>query len=161
MTNETAYTLRDATPEDVTAIHEIVTEYVPEGLLLPRPVEDILQRIGNFMVAENEEGKVIACAALRDFGNSLYEIRSLAVRKALIAKGIGTALIKALIVRAKNKADHARVFALTYRVPFFTRMGFEIVDKQSFPEKIWADCRFCKNREQCGETAVAMEVSKE
>ena len=32
------------------------------------------------------------------------------------------------------------VFALTYRPGFFASLGFVEVDKQTLPNKIWADC---------------------
>ena len=52
----------------------------------------------------------------------------------------------------------ARVFALTYRANFFCRLGFRIVSKELFPQKIWSDCSVCPKKDRCDETAVLMEL---
>lgn len=151
--------IRNATVDDAEAIHKIISEYVEDGLLLPRPVEDIISRIGNFKVASDQNNQIVACGALRDFGNSLYEIRSLAVKKGYHAGGIGSQIVRELLEYAVERAGgHARVFALTFRISFFEHLNFVRVDKHIFPEKIWADCIYCKNKDQCGEIAVAIEV---
>ena len=51
-----------------------------------------------------------------------------------------------------------RVFALTYQEKFFRHLGFRIVDKSLFPEKIWSDCAVCPKKDRCDEIAVLMEI---
>ena len=41
-------------------------------------MEDILEKIRNFKVAEHN-GVFMGCCALRNYGGSLYEVRSLAI----------------------------------------------------------------------------------
>ena len=103
---------------------------------------------------------VAACGALRDFGNNLNEIRSLAVRRDLAGQGIGSRLVKALLEKAAERTGvgHGHVFALTYRVEFFKRLGFRVIDKYSFPPKIWSDCCVCPKKDHCDETAVVIDV---
>ena len=112
--------IRPAKVEDATAIYALLATFSTEGKLLPRPVADIQARIANFLVAELN-GSVAACGALRDFGNNLNEIRSLAVRRDLAGQGIGSRLVKALLVKAEERTggERGHVFALTYRVAFF------------------------------------------
>ena len=78
--------VRPARIEDAPAIYALLATFSTEGKLLPRPVADIQARIANFIVAELN-GSAAACGALRDFGNNLNEIRSLAVRRDLAEIG--------------------------------------------------------------------------
>ena len=151
--------IRPAKLEDATAIYALLATFSIEGKLLPRPVADIQARIANFLVADLN-GSVAACGALRDFGNNLNEIRSLAVRRDLTGQGIGSRLVTALLEKAAERTGGARgqVFALTYRVDFFRRLGFRIVDKYSFPPKIWSDCCVCPKKDHCDETAVVIDI---
>jgi N-acetylglutamate synthase-like GNAT family acetyltransferase len=55
-----------------------LNQFAEQRLLLPRTVEDILEKIRNFKVAEHN-GVFMGCCALRNYGGSLYEVRSLAI----------------------------------------------------------------------------------
>ena len=54
-----------------------------------------------------------------------------------------------------------RVFALTYQVEFFHKLGFEEIDKTLLPQKIWADCIKCVKFPDCDETAMIYPVYDE
>ena len=151
--------IRPARPDDAPAIYALLATFSTEGKLLPRPVADIQARIANFLVAELD-GTIAACGALRDFGNNLNEIRSLAVRRDLAGQGVGSAVVRALLAKALDRTGGApgKVFAPTYRVEFFRRLGFRVVDKYSFPPKIWSDCCVCPKKDHCDETAVMIEI---
>ena len=43
-------------------------------------------------------------------------------------------------------------------IEFFRRLGFQVVDKYSFPPKIWSDCCVCPKKDHCDETAVMIGV---
>ena len=152
-------TIRPAKVEDAPAIYALLATFSIEGKLLPRPVADIQARIANFLVADLN-GSVAACGALRDFGNNLNEIRSLAVRRDLAGQGIGSRLVRALLAKALERTGggQGHVFALTYRVAFFQRLGFRIIDKYTFPPKIWSDCCVCPKKDHCDETAVVIDI---
>ena len=151
--------IRPARLEDAPAIYALLATFSTEGKLLPRPVADIQARIANFLVAELD-GAIAACGALRDFGSNLNEIRSLAVRRDLAGQGIGSRLVKALLEKAldRTNGEPGQVFALTYRVEFFKRLGFRIIDKYTFPPKIWSDCCVCPKKDHCDETAVVIAI---
>ena len=152
-------TIRPARFEDAPAIYALLATFSTEGKLLPRPVADIQARIANFIVAELD-GAVAACGALRDFGNNLNEIRSLAVRRDLAGQGIGSRLVRALLEKAAERTGGGKghVFALTYRVALFQHLGFRIIDKYTVPPKIWSDCCICPKKDHCDETAVVIDV---
>ncbi len=148
--------IRDAVETDVMSIHLLLAGYAREQLLLARPPEDILYHLANFVVAE-KDGKLIACGALRDFGSSLFEVRSLAVDSCHAGKGLGSQIVGYLIERAKRKRP-CRVFALTYHPALFMRLGFHRVTKELFPPKIWCDCSKCPKKDNCDEEAVLLEL---
>lgn len=148
--------IRKAAVEDVPAIYQILATFAEQRLLLPRPQLDILMRIENFYVA-CVDGEVAGCAALRDYGNELYEVRSLAVAERFQNLGLASKIVTAQLESLAGK--NARVFALTYRDHFFQRLGFSVVEKTLFPEKIWSDCERCPKKDHCDEIAVLMELA--
>ena len=152
--------VRRAELADVENIHGILQEYAAEGLLLPRTKEDLSRRIGNFRICE-KDGFFAGCAALRDYGEGLYEVRSLAVKKAFRGTGLGSLLVAGILELLKKEKKSCRVFALTYRASFFCRLGFRIVSKELFPQKIWSDCSICPKAACCDETAVLIRIGPE
>ncbi len=145
--------VRPAVPEDAPAIKKILDGYAEKLIVLPRSEDDIRFYIKNFVVAE-QDGVCIGCCAARDFGNNLLEVRSLAVESALIGRGAGKLMVNFIIDRLKKEREQFRLFALTLRPDFFEKLGFKVVDKELFPEKIWSDCSKCAKKDQCDETAV-------
>ncbi|HRU01520.1 MAG TPA: N-acetyltransferase [Victivallales bacterium] len=148
--------IRRAKKSEAGKIQRLLAKYAEKKLLLPRSRENIEKNISSFKVAE-KDGKIIGCCAVKDYGNALFEIRSLAVEKTLNGKGIGTKLVKRWISALKKK-NARKIFALTYRPSFFEKIGFEIVSKELFPEKIWADCINCSKKDNCDEIAVLMKI---
>ena len=148
--------VRDAVPADVDAIHSLLEPYADAKVVLRRSKEDILQYIGNFVAAEID-GEVCGCGAARDFGNNLYEVRSLVIAPSSQKKGVGRAIVTYFIERMKKRGiSQWKLFALTMTPGFFISMGFREVDKEMFPEKIWADCLKCSKYDCCDETAVLL-----
>lgn len=148
-----AIAVRAAQPSDVQAIHDLLLIYSRQRIVLERSVADIQHYLGNFLVAEME-GKFAGCVAVRDFGNHLLEVRSLAVVPELVGSGVGRALVEYAVEKQKKTHEHFRLFALTLQPEFFKRLGFEVVGKELFPEKIWSDCLNCPKKECCDEYAV-------
>ena len=153
-------TVREATEADVKKIHELLVIYSKKAIVLARSEEDIRFYLGNFLVAE-VGGTARGCAAARDFGNGLLEVRSMVVEPEFQGKGIGRAMIEALIAGLRVKRKQFRLFALTYQVEFFKALGFQVVDRSLFPEKIWSDCAKCPKNDCCDETAMLIEFSAE
>ena len=99
----------------------------------------------------------MGCVAVAVFWAELAEIRSLAIEPERGGGGIGTRLLKAAIDSVRQLGI-ARVFTLTYEAEFFTRQGFEIVDRQELPEKIWTVCVACPKFDACDEIAMMLRL---
>ncbi len=151
-------TTRMATPGDVGQIVSLIQPYAERGLVLPRRPEEVRQRLGNFIVAERD-GVVVGCVALRDYGEGLEEIRTLAVAESVQGRGVGTLLVRATIHLARQR-ETTRLFALTVRPNLFVHLSFTIVPKSRFPAKVWSDCRLCAKRDRCDETAVVLNLTE-
>ncbi|OGV38659.1 MAG: hypothetical protein A2020_03805 [Lentisphaerae bacterium GWF2_45_14] len=150
--------IRKAEEKDVREITRLLNSYAAEQLLLPRTEEDVMKYLGNFIIAETESETFMGCAALRNFGDNLYEVRSLAVKKDFSGKGLGSELVEFLISKLTDSGRPVRVFALTYRAAIFKRLGFHTVSKDLFPQKIWSDCSVCPKMDCCDEEAVMLEI---
>lgn len=155
-----SFTIRPAQDGDVSAICQLLEHYAKQAILLPRNEADIRHYLANFSVAVDAEGKLAGCMAIRDFGNDLLEIRSLAVDPQRKNTGIGRALVENGIARQQEKRENFRIFALTLSPEFFEHLQFRTVDKQLFPEKIWSDCQYCSKQNCCDEAAVIREFSR-
>ncbi len=148
---------RKARMTDIRPIHDLLMTCSADGLLLPRSFSQLYGHLRDFYVVENDEGRLVGCAALSIVWDSMAEIRSLAVSHEIRRRGCGRLLVDACIAESRELAIH-RLFALTYQVPFFQAMGFEIVEKDILPQKVWMDCIHCPKFPDCDETAVLMNL---
>ncbi len=148
--------IRPALAADAAAIVALLQPYVPAGIVLPRSEDEVRAASGDFLVAE-ADGRAVGAVALRDYGSYLVEIRSLVVHPDLAGKGLGSALVAAAVDLARERGAR-RVFALTLRPQLFERLGFLLVERDLFPQKVWNDCSTCPKRERCDEVAVAMDL---
>lgn len=149
-----------ATLDHVEGISKLLKQYSKMGNVLPRTEGDITDNIKNFKVVLDTGNtdignSVVACGALEHFTEELIEIRSLVVNPTIQGKGLGKLIVNDLITAAK-KHGAKRLMALTYSVGFFTKLGFEVVEKEIFPEKIWSICINCYKFKNCDETAVVL-----
>ncbi len=148
--------VRNAKLIDASFIESLINSYAIKGLMLPRKREDIIQNIRNYIVAElNQE--IVGCASLSFFNEELAEVRSLAVRDDLRGRGIG----KKLVLEAEKilkEEGVKKVFVLTYQVEFFKKLGYKIVEKTIFPQKIWRDCMSCSKIMNCDEVAMDKDI---
>ncbi len=139
------------TERDLSQVHRILNQYARENILLWRDEDDLRQHLENFFVVEMKNGEIAGCVALADYGNGLFEVRSLAVDKQVQGQGIGRRLIQACIDECRKRRG-ALLFALTLQVDFFRRMGFRICDRGKYPQKVWRDCYVCPRKNDCNET---------
>lgn len=153
--NAVALEVRRARVTEAPAIAAIVNRYALQGLMLPKRVLDVYQSIREYVVAVAPDGTLLGCGALRILGNDLAEVRSLAIHEDAQGRGLGRRLVEALAEEARS-IGLTRIFALTLQVEFFARLGFQVVDKAIFPQKVWLDCRHCPKRTQCDETAMEL-----
>jgi len=154
--SQPATVLRPATLDDARAIHELLVYYASRGNLLPRTHENLCRHIRDFVVLE-EAGKVIASGALEVMSNDLGEIRSLVVDADQQRRGLGQQVALRLIDMA-DEIGLQRVMALTYVPEFFTQLGFEQVERDSLPEKVWQVCVKCYKFNRCDEIALIRKL---
>ena len=149
--------VRSAKISDMKAIHALISSYAERDRMLFRSPADIYENLQTFSVAESG-GTVVGCCALEIIWSDLAEIKSLAVDQANTDKGIGTMLVTAALEQAAALGV-PRVFALTLEPAFFQKSGFEVVEKETLPMKVWSDCARCSKQQNCDETALIKKVS--
>jgi N-acetylglutamate synthase-like GNAT family acetyltransferase len=106
-------------------------------VLLPRTREEIGDAIGTWWVGDLD-GEVVGCAALRDFGDGLGELRSLSVVREAHGRGLGESLVHA-VVREARRRGISRLFAITRNPGYFARHGFTELPMDAVPEVLQAD----------------------
>lgn len=149
--------VRPARIADMRQVEPLVNGFADRQLMLAKTHDQLARLFREFVVAEDEDGQVIGCGALRVYNESLAEIASLAVDERAHGHGIGRRLVDQLIVNARELSIRT-VFALTLQEMFFARLGFRTVRREMFPLKVWADCRNCPKLHACDEIAVARDV---
>jgi amino-acid N-acetyltransferase len=148
--------IRSAKISDAKDINSLINYYAERDKMLFRSLADIYENLQTFLIAELD-GNVVGCCALQIIWSDLAEIKSLAVNQTHKEKGIGKMLVAAAIDKA-HQLGLPRVFALTLDTVFFKRLGFEIIEKDALPMKVWKDCAKCSKQQNCDETAVIKEI---
>ena len=117
------FQIRPALPADVRAIDALVQPYATDGTLLAKELVVYYEAIQEFLVAVDEQDRVIGCGALHVMWEDLAEVRTLAVAPEARGRGVGHRLLHELLDRA-TRLQLQRVFCLTFEVDFFARHGF-------------------------------------
>lgn len=152
-----AVTIRAALVGDVPAICDLINHYAELGKMLHRSRESTYRSLRDFLVAEAGDGEIIGCAAVTVFWADLAEVRSLAISPANLRAGVGARLLTAGVDSARQLGIK-RMFTLTYEQEFFGKNGFEIIDRQSLPEKVWGACISCPKADACDEIAMMLSL---
>jgi amino-acid N-acetyltransferase len=114
--------VRRARTSDVPAVRALVDTYAPDRRLLSKATVVLYEDVQEFRVAELE-GAVVGCGALHVMWEDLAEVRTVAVDPAHHGKGVGSAVLGALLEGARDIGVR-RVFCLTFETAFFGRHGF-------------------------------------
>jgi amino-acid N-acetyltransferase len=150
--------VRKARIGDVRAIHGLLMDCSRQGLLLPRSFSQLYSHLRDFFVlSPDKDGAVQGCCALSIAWEDLAEVRSLAIAPGLRGQGWGRRMVDACLSDAVTLGIF-RVFTLTYQTLFFERLGFKVVNKESLPQKVWADCLHCPKFPDCDEIAMSIEM---
>lgn len=148
--------IRKAIMSDTESIYNLISGYAKEGKLLVRTYPSIYENLQSFVVAVlNDE--VVGICSLTILDRNLAEVRSLAVSPAYVGKGIGKALVKQIMKETAN-LEITKLISLTYQIEFFSKLGFNVVDKNELPQKMWKDCINCPKLHSCDETAMLLNV---
>jgi amino-acid N-acetyltransferase len=144
--------IRKAVMADAKSIQNLVNSFASNGEMLPVSINEIYEKILEFVVWE-EDGKILGCCAMHPTWENLAEIRSVAVSKEAGRKGIGKAIVETSIQKAVDIGIN-EIFLLTYVPGFFRKLGFEEIEKELLPKKIWSDCLKCAKFPDCDEIAM-------
>ena len=146
--------IRTATVNDVPRISEIINSHAELGRMHSTIYAQLYESLRAFAVyASDDDGKVLGCTALAIIWADLAEVRSLAVDENARGQGIGRKLTEWCIEEAR-RLQIRRLMSLTYEQAFFEKLGFEVVNKDTLPLKVWSDCVRCPKRDGCDEIAM-------
>ena len=127
--------MRRAARTDAQQILELVAQYAAQGLMLPRTLDQIATRIDNYVVAVEQSGRVVACAALEEYSPSLAEVSSVAVAPAHHGKGLGSQVVLG-VERLARARDIEELFALSLTDNFFLSLAYSPTAISRYPEKL-------------------------
>lgn len=137
---------------DIPHILDLINSYAARGIMLPRTEFEMSEAIRDFVVVKSG-AKLLGCGALHFYTPTLGEIRSLAVYEEAKTRGVGRVLVETLVKEA-GQYELDAVFAFTYVVEFFNKVGFHAVERGVLPLKAWKDCLRCPKFQACDEVAV-------
>jgi N-acetylglutamate synthase-like GNAT family acetyltransferase len=116
-----------------------------EPSLFRRSPDDVRARIGDFVVARDQDGRIVGCSALRPRPGHAAEILSVAVAPDVQGTGVGRALVQDCISRA-GTAGVRDLWLGTAKPGYFVRFGFRPASNWDFftvfgpwvlVEKLW------------------------
>ena len=152
--------IRPARVGDVPAICELIRTFADRRLMIRRSLGELYESIREFIVATDDEGKVVGCAALHVFWEDLAELKCLAVSERIQGLGVGRRLVEACWKSARE-LELKTVFTLTYVANFFEKCGYRQIDKSELPHKIWNECVRCPLFPSCTEVALIRSIAAE
>lgn len=155
---EPSITIGKAKLKDIPEIQRLVNSFADRGDMLHRPLGELFETVRDFFVLRDEKGDVMACAALHVNWGDLAEVKSVAVTEEQQGRGYGRLLVEACLADARELAVPT-VFALTYRPGFFESLGFQRVDVEQLPRKVWGECYRCHKFPHCDETALVFQLA--
>ena len=125
--------IRPARVGDVPGIYEQILVYAEQKQMIRRSMAELYESIREFIVAVDDDNRVVGCVALHVFWEDLAEIRGLAVAEHVQGMGVGRRLVEACWESARESRDQV-VFTLTNAVGFFERCGYHRIDKSELPQ---------------------------
>ena len=111
---------------------------VVRRVLVAKDAVAYFESIQQFRVAESRTGQFGGCGALHVMWDDLAEIRTLAVTDEALGRGVGTAILDALVERGRGLGVR-RLFCLTFETAFFERHGFEAIEGQAVSPEVYAE----------------------
>lgn len=132
------FQVRAARTSDIASIADLCGPLIQSRVLLGKERVELYESVQEFLVAEDSSGNVVGCGALHVMWEDLGEVRTLAVAENLQGKGVGTAILEALIEKAKS-LGLKRIFCLTFEVDFFSRNGFEPITDTPIDAEVYAE----------------------
>ena len=116
-------------------------------------------RIPSNSIDSDQTNPILGACGLKVVWGDLAELYALAVSPAARGQGLGKMLAQACIDEAKQLGI-PRLMALTYEQEFFAKLGFETIDRQQLPLKVWSECIGCSKNQACDEIAMLFTHDK-
>ncbi|WP_299021009.1 amino-acid N-acetyltransferase [uncultured Tepidimonas sp.] len=132
--DEKLESLREATPDDVGGILQLIEPFEKDGTLVKRSRTEIERDIANYTIIEHD-GVIFGCAALYPYPEARTgEMASLTVSPQAQGQGDGEKLLKRIEQRARLMGLES-IFVLTTRtMHWFLKRGFQPVPPDWLPE---------------------------
>ncbi len=132
--DEKLESLRQATPDDVGGVLQLIEPYERDGTLVKRDRTEIERDIGHYTVIEHD-GVIFGCAALYPYPEGkTAELAALTVSPMVQSHGDGERILKRVEHRAKSMGLES-IFVLTTRtMHWFIKRGFVQADPEWLPE---------------------------
>ena len=132
--DEKLESLREATPDDVAGILQLIEPFEKDGTLVKRSRTEIERDIGNYTIVEHD-GVIFACAALYPYPEARTgEMAAVTVSPQSQGQGDGEKILKRIEQRARAMGLES-IFVLTTRtMHWFIKRGFAQVDPEWLPE---------------------------
>lgn len=127
--------LRKATVNDIQKILFLLSSNYEGMSLFQQTEKEIRKNIYDFILAEDEKGKVIGCAALHKYNNDIAEILAVSVLPENKNSGIGKSLITKCIDNAVFNNINL-LWLATSKPGYFSRYKFQPISKWSLPANI-------------------------
>ena len=132
--DEKLESLREATPDDVGGILQLIEPFEKDGTLVKRSRTEIERDVGNYTILEHD-GVIFACAALYPYPETkTAEMAALTVSPDSQGQGDGERVLKRVEQRARAMGLES-IFVLTTRtMHWFLKRGFVQADPDKLPE---------------------------
>jgi amino-acid N-acetyltransferase len=126
--------LREATPDDVGGILQLIEPFERDGTLVKRDRTEIERDAELYSIIEHD-GVIFGCAALYPYAEQKTgEMAALTVSPQSQGTGDGEKLLKRIEHRARTQGLQS-IFVLTTRtMHWFIKRGFQVVDPEWLPE---------------------------
>ncbi len=126
--DKVSFKIRRAHFDDLDSIQALLKPFVEQKKLLRRMQSELILLMANGYVAEVADAagsnRLVGFAAVEIYSRKLGEIQSLAVADGYQGNGIGSALVKACVDRAREKGI-LEVMAISASEEFLRKLGFD------------------------------------
>lgn len=156
------FQIRPAQLKDAESIFALI--HLNRDQLVPRSMGNIVENIDRFIVATCGSD-IVGCTTYQvhpEIGQpeaATVELQSVAVRSPYRRKGVGRALIEAVVTRV-SPFKPREILVLTFAPEFFTSLGFHEIPKNKVMHKLYTGCINCTKHADpftCPEIAMVRE----
>jgi len=163
--------IRRSTVIDVPQLGQLINDCAEQGIMLHRSLSYLYEHLRDFFVitephcdldsvsdhiadpTAKKGNTILGVCGLKVVWADLAEVYALAVAPKARGRGYGRQLVQACIDESRH-LEIRRLMTLSYEKTFFEKLGFEVVDRQKLPLKVWSECIRCAKNQACDEIAM-------